>query len=304
MKLTNVTPPSQSALAPRQKAGSFELTRSQRKAVTAVLAYLVVILSLIFFILPMLWIVYTSFRTQASIFTGTVISPLKEYTLENYSRILSVTDFPTYFKNSLEIASSVTLFSLVVSITAAYSLSRFDIKGKNALIVAIFGTQMFPQVLLIIPMYLIIFSLSLLDKVIGVVLGQLILVLPFQVWMLKGYFDNVPIELDEAARIDGCGILQRLWLVILPVSVPGIMVAAFFSFVVSWGDYLIVSIITQSQRTATITLVMQRLSASLLVRWGDVAAVAVLTIVPTILLFALVQNRLVEGLTAGAVKEE
>jgi ABC-type glycerol-3-phosphate transport system permease component len=172
------------------------------------------------------------------------------------------------------------------------------------LIVGIFGTQMFPQVLLIIPMYLIIFSLSLLDKVIGVVLGQLILVLPFQVWMLKGYFDNVPIELDEAARIDGCGILQRLWRVILPIAVPGIMVAAFFSFVVSWGDYLIVSIITQSQRTATITLVMQRLSASLLVRWGDVAAVAVLTIVPTILLFSLVQKRLVEGLTAGAVKEE
>jgi ABC-type glycerol-3-phosphate transport system permease component len=122
--------------------------------------------------------------------------------------------------------------------------------------------------------------------------------------MLKGYFDNIPTELDEAARIDGCGIPQRLLYVILPVAAPGIMVAAFFSFVVSWGDYLIVSIISQSQRTATITLVMQRLSASLLVRWGDLAAVTVLTIVPTIILFAFVQNRLVEGLTAGAVREE
>lgn len=280
------------------------MTRSRRKALTAVLAYLVVISSLIYFILPMLWIVYTSFRTQASIFTGRVISPLNEYTLVNYATILSVTDFPAYFQNSIVIAAAVTLSSLFVSITAAYGLSRFDIKGRNALIVGIFATQMFPQVLLIIPLYLVIFSLSLLDKVIGVVLGQLILVLPFQVWMLKGYFDNIPIDLDEAARIDGCSIPQRLLQVVLPVAAPGVMVAAFFSFVVSWGDYLIVSIISQSQRTATITLVMQRLSASLLVRWGDLAAVTVLTIVPTIILFSFVQNRLVEGLTAGAAREE
>ena len=280
------------------------MTRSRSKALTAVLAYLVVISSLIYFILPMLWIVYTSFRTQASIFTGRVISPLNEYTLVNYATILSVTDFPAYFQNSIVIAAAVTLSSLFVSITAAYGLSRFDIKGRNALIVGIFATQMFPQVLLIIPLYLVIFSLSLLDKVIGVVLGQLILVLPFQVWMLKGYFDNIPMDLDEAARIDGCSIPQRLLQVVLPVAAPGVMVAAFFSFVVSWGDYLTVSIISQSQRTATITLVMQRLSASLLVRWGDLAAVTVLTIVPTIILFSFVQNRLVEGLTAGAVRED
>jgi ABC-type glycerol-3-phosphate transport system permease component len=132
----------------------------------------------------------------------------------------------------------------------------------------------------------------------------MILVLPFQIWMLKGYFDNIPLELDDAARIDGCSIFQRLLYVVLPVAAPGIMVAAFFSFVVSWGDYLIVSIISQSQRTATITLVIQRLSASLLVRWGQVAAATVLTIVPTIILFSFVQTWLVGGLTAGAIKEE
>ena len=280
------------------------MTRSRRKAATAFLAYLVVLVSVVYFILPMVWIAYTSFRTQASIFTGAVISPLKDYTLENYQTILLVTDFPAYFKNSLVIAFSVTLASLIVSVAAAYGLSRFDIRGRNAVIVGIFSTQMFPQVLLIIPLYLVVFEFSLLDTVLGVVLGQLILVLPFQVWMLKGYFDNIPLELDEAARMDGCGILQRLFQVILPVAAPGVMVAAFFSFVVSWGDYLIVSIISQSQRTATITLVMQRLSASLLIRWGEVAAVAVLTIAPTIVLFALVQSRLVEGLTAGAVREE
>jgi ABC-type glycerol-3-phosphate transport system permease component len=279
-------------------------SKSRNKLTSALLAYLVIISSLIFFILPMLWIIYTSFRTQPSIFTGNVFSPLNEYTLENYTTILSVTDFPRFFLNSFEIASVVTLFSLFCSIIAAYGLSRFDIKGKNTLIMGVFSTQMFPQVLLIIPMYLIVFRLFLLDTVIGVVLGQLILVLPFQVWMLKGYFDNIPMDLDEAARIDGCNIAQRLLYIVLPVAAPGIMVAAFFSFVVSWGDFLIVSIISQSQRTATVTLVIQRLSSALLIRWGQVAAATVLTIVPTIILFSFVQTRLVAGLTAGAVKGE
>jgi ABC-type glycerol-3-phosphate transport system permease component len=275
----------------------------RRKLQTALLTYLVVIISLIFFIGPMLWIVYTSFRTQSSIFTEQVISPWDQYTLQNYQTILSVTDFPLYFLNSLEIGLAVTLLSLVISIIGAYGLSRFDIKGKNTLIVGIFSTQMFPQVLLIIPLYVVIVDLGLLDRVIGVVLGQMILVLPFQVWMLKGYFDGLPADLDEAAIIDGCNIPQRLYYVILPVALPGIAVAAFYSFVVSWGDYLIVSIISQSQRTATVTLIIQRLSASLLIRWGEVAAVTVLAIVPTILLFSFIQSRLVEGLTAGAVKE-
>jgi ABC-type glycerol-3-phosphate transport system permease component len=279
-------------------------SKKRNKILAAIIAYIVVFASLIYFIGPMLWILYTSFRTQPSIFTGKVISPLSEFTLENYQLIFLVTDYPTYFLNSLRIGLLVTILSLICSILAAYSLSRFDIKGKNILIMGVFSTQMFPQVLLIIPMFLVVLRLGLIDKTIGVVLGQMILVLPFQVWMLKGYFDGIPAELDESARVDGCNILQRLLYVILPIAIPGVMVAAFFSFVVSWGDYLIVSVINQTQRTATLTLVIQRLSASLLIRWGQVAAVTVLTIVPTIILFVFVQKRLVEGLTAGAVKDE
>jgi ABC-type glycerol-3-phosphate transport system permease component len=279
------------------------MSKSRRKISVAISAYTVVILSLIFFLLPMVWIIYCSFRTQASIFTGKVFAALNEFTLENYQTILAVTDYPSYFFNSFKIAISVALLSLVFSIAGAYGLSRFKIRGKNAIIMGIFSTQMFPQVLLIIPLYLIVFSLRLLDTVLGVVLGQLILVLPFSIWMLKGYFDGIPVDIDDSARIDGCNIFQRLWHIILPIGAPGIMVAGFFSFVVSWGDYLIVSIISQSQRTATVTLVIQRLSSALLIRWGQVAAAAVLTIVPTIILFSLVQKSLVSGLTAGAIKE-
>ena len=118
-----------------------------------------------------------------------------------------MTDYPAYFLNSLKIATSVSLLALVFSVVGAYGLSRFKIRGKNAIILGIFSTQMFPQVLLVIPLYLIVFSLRLLDTVLGVVLGQLILVLPFSIWMLKGYFDGVPMNIDDAARIDGCNIL-------------------------------------------------------------------------------------------------
>ena len=279
------------------------MSKTRRKIGVTISAYTIVFISMAFFILPMVWIIYCSFRTQSSIFTGKVIAPLNEFTLANYTTILSVTDYPAYFMNSFKIATVVSLLALIFSIAGAYGLSRFKIKGKNAIILGIFSTQMFPQVLLIIPMYLIVFSLQMLDTVIGVVLGQLILVLPFSIWMLKGYFDNIPVDIDDSARIDGCNIFQRLWYIILPIGAPGIMVAGFFSFVVSWGDYLIVSVISQSQRTATATLVIQRLSSALLIRWGQVAAAAVLTIVPTIILFSFVQKRLVEGLTAGAVKE-
>jgi ABC-type glycerol-3-phosphate transport system permease component len=252
----------------------------------------------------MLWIGYTSFRTQDSIMSGQVISALSEYTIQNYHTILTVTDFPLYFWNSLQIGTIVTLVSLFASIIGAYALSRFNIRWKNAIIMGVFSTQMFPQVLLILPMFLVVVSISLLDQIIGVVLAQLILVLPYQIWMLKGYFDNLPLDLDEAARIDGLNIPERLLYVILPIAVPGISVAAFYSFVVSWGDYLMVSVINQTDRTATVTLIMQRLSASLLIRWGEVAAVTVLVIVPTILLFSFIQSRLVAGMTAGAIREE
>jgi ABC-type glycerol-3-phosphate transport system permease component len=154
---------------------------ARRKIGVVISAYTIVFISMAFFILPLLWIIYCSFRTQASIFTGKVIASLHEFTFENYKTILSVTDYPTYFLNSFKIATVVSLLALICSIAGAYGLSRFKIKGKDAIILGIFSTQMFPQVLLIIPMYLIVFSFQMLDTVIGVVVGQLILVLPFSI---------------------------------------------------------------------------------------------------------------------------
>ena len=278
------------------------MTKRQRKIVRVILTYLICLLAFLFFILPMLWITYSSFRTPNAIVSGTIVSPAKDYTIDNYRVVLATTDFPVYFWNSLRIGIMVTLFAMVLSILGAYGLSRYPLRGKNAYIMGIFSTQMFPIVLLLIPIYNVILAIGLFNTAVGIVFGQLMLCLPFAVWMLKGYFDNLPRDIEDSARIDGCNLFQTLWRIVLPISAPGIMVAAFYSFVVSWGDYLVVSVISQSQRTATLTLALQRLSSSLLLRWGQVAAATVLTIVPTIILFSFVQTRLVEGLTSGAVK--
>ena len=250
----------------------------------------------------MLWVTYSSFRNTDAIFSGKVTTPAAQFTLENYQTVLSVTDFPQYFWNSLRIGVLVTALAMVLSIVGAYGLSRYPLRSRNVYIMGVFSTQMFPVVLLLIPIYTVLFALQLFNTIAGVVLGQLMLVLPFAVWMLKGYFDNLPKDIEDSARIDGCNLWQTLSKVVLPMAAPGVSVAAFYAFVVSWGDYLVVSVISQSQNTATVTLALQRLGSALILRWGQVAAATVLTIVPTIILFAFVQTRLVEGLTSGAVK--
>jgi ABC-type glycerol-3-phosphate transport system permease component len=278
------------------------LTKPQRKTIRIILTYVIFLLALFFFISPMLWMIYTSLRSTDAIFSGKVSTPVRLFTLQNYVTVLSVTDFPIYFWNSIRIAFSVTILAMILSVVGAYGLSRYPIRGRNAYIMGVFSTQMFPVVLLLIPIYQVVFAIGLFNTILGVVMGQLMLVLPFAVWMLKGYFDNLPKEIEDSARIDGCSLWQLLLRVVLPISAPGIAVAGFYSFVVSWGDYLVVSVISQSQRTATVTLALQRLGSALILRWGQVAAATVLTIVPTIILFWFAQTRLVEGLTAGAVK--
>jgi ABC-type glycerol-3-phosphate transport system permease component len=278
------------------------LRKSQRKVIRTVLTYLVCVVAVFFFISPILWMTYTSFRSTDAIFSGKVFTPPRQFTLQNYETVLSVTDFPIYFWNSIRIGAAVTALAMAISVIGAYGLSRYPLRGRNAYIMGVFSTQMFPIVLLLIPIYQVIFAIGIFDTILGVVLGQLMLVLPFAVWMLKGYFDNLPKDVEDSARIDGCTLWQILVRIVLPISAPGIAVAGFYSFLVSWGDYLVVSVISQSQKTATVTLALQRLGSALILRWGQVAAATVLTVVPTIILFWFAQTRLVEGLTAGAVK--
>ncbi len=268
-----------------------------------IVTYAVLLAYFSFLLLPMVWIIYSSFRTPDAIFSGQILSSLQDLTLDNYRKILAVNDFTRTMINSFKIAIGVTLLTMLLSTLGGYGLSRYKVWGRDFFILGIFSSQMFPPVLIMMPLYGWFVSLKLMNTSLGIVLAQTMLSLPFTVWMLKGYFDNTPKDLDESARIDGCSTLGILFRIIFPVAAPGILVAAFFAFMVSWGDYLIVSVLAQSNATATMPFSLARISSSLHVKWGDVAAAAVMTIIPTLVLFALVQRWLVEGLTAGAVKQ-
>jgi ABC-type glycerol-3-phosphate transport system permease component len=256
----------------------------------------------LFLLLPIVWLLLSSFRNSDSIQSGRLLPTWSELTVRNYVEAFQISNFTTYMANSFMIAFSVMVLVVFIGSLGAYALSRFTLKGKRSFMMAALLPQFFPYVLVLIPFYVLMSNLGLVDSHFGVILTHTSITLPFALWMLTGYFNAIPRELDQAALIDGCSRLGVLFRIIYPVAIPGLVVAGFFAFVVSWGDYLFVSILTQSNTTQTLPIGLQTFMSSLEVRWGLITAGTVLAIVPTVVFFSIVQRRLVSGLTAGAVK--
>ena len=267
-----------------------------------IIVYLGLALFYLFLLGPMSWLLLCSFRTSDSIQSGRILPALSEFTCLNYLEAFNLNNFPQLVGNSILIATSVMLLVVLFASLGAYGLSRFPLKGKPYLMLTALLPQFFPYVLVLVPFYVLMSNLSLVDTHIGLILTHTSITLPFALWMLTGYFNAIPRELDQAAAIDGCSRLAILFRILYPIALPGLVVAGFFAFVVSWGDYLFVSILSQSNSTQTLPLGLQSFLQSLQVKWGLITAGTVIAIVPTVVFFAIVQRRLVAGLTAGAVK--
>lgn len=272
---------------------------SVRRALT-VYAILGVFMS--FLLLPVIYMVIVTFTGRAFLYSPQLLPALSDLTVENYQQVLSRGAFQSYFINSVVIATSTTVLTLTVGTLAGYSLSRFDYPGHDSLLVAFLGTQMLPYVLILIPFFLLMFTLNLINTHIGIVLAHSVIATPLATWLLKGYFDDIPESLDEAAKMDGCSQLDVLVRVILPLSVPGIAVAGFYTFTVSWNDFLLVSVLSQTGATRTLPLGLQLFQSQNQVAWHLVLTAAVVTMAPVIVLFALVQRWVVEGLASGGMK--
>jgi ABC-type glycerol-3-phosphate transport system permease component len=255
-----------------------------------------------FLLLPIVWLVLSSFRNTDSIQSGRLLPYASELTVTNYVEAFRIANLTTFLVNSFVIAISVMFLVVFIGSLGAYALSRFNLRGKNTFMMLALMPQFFPYVLILIPFYILMTNIGLVDSHLGLILTHTSITLPFALWMLTGYFNAIPRDLDQAALIDGCSRLGVLFRIIYPIAIPGMVVAGFFAFVVSWGDYLFVSILSQSPETQTLPIGLQTFMSSLQVRWGLITAGTVIAIVPTILFFAIVQRRLVAGLTAGAVK--
>lgn len=231
----------------------------------------------------------------------------KGLTFRPYLDIWKTVPLAHYFMNSLIVSVSATVFSVVVAIFAAYGVSRYRFAGRKVFTVTVLSTQMFPGILFLLPLYLIFVNIgnstgiTLNGSRLGLIITYLTFSLPFSIWMLVGYFDSIPRDLDEAAKVDGCGPFGALFRVVVPAAIPGIVAVSVYAFMTAWGEVLFASVMTNSS-TRTLAVGLREYATQNDVYWNQVMAAALVVSVPVVAGFLLLQRYLVAGLTAGAVK--
>lgn len=277
---------------------SVQRYRPVRRLFTLHLPMLAIVL---FALGPYLWMLLTSLKKESTLFAPDRTFLPALVTLENYVRLFQKTTFLNNLGHSLIVSSGTMLLGLSVSITAAYAFSRFRFAGRRALMLQFLLVNMFPIVLLIIPLFIIMKGLGLLDTHLGLILAHSTFSIPFATWMMISYFDAIPRSLDEAALVDGCSPLGAMFRVVLPLTVPGIIATGIYIFITSWNEYLYASILA-GQNVRTLTVAIQTLVGEYEIAWGLLTAGGVMGALPVTLLFMLIQKRLVAGMTQGAVK--
>ncbi|MHA7268473.1 carbohydrate ABC transporter permease [Arthrobacter sp. HLT1-20] len=228
-------------------------------------------------------------------------------TIQPYIDMWKTVPLADYFVNSVIVSSAATVLSLIIAIFASYAISRYTFRGRNLFSGTVLSTQMLPGVLFLLPLFLIFvnintnFGVQLVGTRVGLIITYLTFSLPFSIWMLAGYFDGIPRELDEAAKVDGCGPMRALIRVILPAARPGLVAVAIYSFMTSWGEVLFASVMT-TDANRTLAVGLQLYSTQTNVYWNQIMAASVVVSIPIVIGFLLLQKNFVAGLTAGAVK--
>lgn len=251
---------------------------------------------------PLYWIALTSFKPASQIAEYPVRYWPREFSLENYASLFQKSQFGTYLLNSIIVSSAAALVATVIALLSAYVLARFSFRGKGAIMMAFLVTQMIPAFIALGPLYQMFTNLGLVDNRFGLVLVYVAITIPFSTIMLRGFFDNVPDSLEEAAMVDGCSRFSALWRVLVPVMTPGIVATFIFNFVNSWNELFLAVTLINSDSHKTIPTALNGFISSFNIEWGPMSAAAVLTILPTMVMFAFASRWIVAGLTAGATK--
>ncbi len=281
---------------------------ARRRRITLALSYIYLAGLTLFTLFPLFWMVSSALKPVDDLF---IIPPQwipERPTLAAMDSVLTgdlgrSSLFPDYFKNSFIVTVGTTVLALVVATLAAYALSRYPFKGSNKLMLSILSLQMFPQAMLLISFYIIFLQLSLLNTYQGLILANATFAVPFSIWMLKGFFDTVPREIEEAALIDGCTRFSVLPRIVLPLITPGLLAAGVYTFLIAWDEYLFAATLMVQPEMRTLPPgIIQSFVGQFYLNWPNVMAASVLITIPVTLLFVFFQKYLVQGLTAGAVK--
>lgn len=256
---------------------------------------------------PILWVLRMALSPSQSM---AIDAPMftTDLTFQNFVDVVSTTDssgwwlFGRQLFNSLVLSCATAAVGLVLSTTAAYAMSRWAFPGRDAGMAAFLVTQMFPGVVMLIPIYILLDGLRLTDSLVGLVLVYSTTSVPFSVWTLKGYFDTIPTALEEAALLDGAGRWLTFWKIILPLAKPALAVTGLFSFMTAWNEYILAATLMQDPSAYTLPVVLQGYVTDYGTEWGRFAAGALIVSIPVVVLFFALQRYFVEGLTAGSVK--
>jgi len=254
---------------------------------------------IVFALTPVLWFFGTAFKTVPETYAAPPSWLPAHPSLDAFGYVLGRANVPIYFRNSVFVAVVTTLVTIVLAIAAGYAFSRYSFGGRRVLQFGILASQMFPGVLLIIPLFQVINALGLIDSLWALVLSDVTFALPLSIWLMTGFFDTVPRELDEAAQIDGCGVLSSLWRVVLPVSLPGIAATAIFVFISAWDEFVFALTFINTDTNRTLPVALNLFITSYEIKWNDLAAMAVMVTIPVLTLFFVIQRWLVGGLAAG-----
>ncbi len=224
-------------------------------------------------------------------------------TLESYVALFRDHPFLRWVWNSLVVSSAVTVTGVALASLSGYAFSRCRFVGRRSLMLAVLTTQMFPATMLLLPLYVMIAWLGLLDTYLGLVAFYVSTALPFCIWQMKGFYDTIPPALEEAARMDGCSQWQAFYRVVLPLAAPGLVITALFSFLSAWSEYLVAAQVLQNEAMFTLPLGLKSFQASMSTQWGLYAAASLLVSVPVVVVFLVLSRYLVSGMTLGSVKE-
>ena len=251
---------------------------------------------------PLFWMLSTSLKPSGEIFaTPPRMIPLHP-TLENFGRLFSETSFLTYFRNSATVALMAVLLTLSVSALGAYGLTRFSFSGRDKVAGLILTTYMFAPVMIIIPFYILVKQLGIVNTHLALVLSYTTFCLPFCLWLLRAFFSSIPLELEEAALVDGAGRGRAVWHVVLPLALPGLIATAIFTFILAYNDFLFSMVLITSEELKTLPVGVNDLFNATIVDWGMIMAAGVMITAPAVVFFAAVQRYLVQGWGAGGVK--
>jgi multiple sugar transport system permease protein len=267
--------------------------------------YVFIFTALLIFSFPLFWIVITGFKTRLDTFQ---IPPVWFFTptLENFrdvflGEVARGVGFGQVYMNSVVVAIAATIIPLVLAALAAYSFARFNFIGKSQLAIFIIGTRMLPPIAIVIPIFIMFSGMKLIDSRISLIVAYSGLNLPFAIWMLRGFFLQIPRELEESAMIDGCTRLQALWLIILPLAAPGFVATALFSFILAWNDFQFALVLATS-KAVTLPVAAARFRTDEGPLWGQIGAAAGLVLLPLLIITFFLQRHIVSGLTMGSVK--